>query len=118
MDYVKYGRLVCRYGVELVGWTEPTIGQPGAITSSLALIRLADALRTGNCYWGVLDDDAWDERKEAHLLAIRNGEVAARKKRSDSGSSNILKRKRADLARHGIDEEDSGEGGGDTSDDE
>lgn len=112
MDYTKYERLVCRYGVALVGWTEPTISQPGLITSSLALIRLVDALRTGECYWSLLDTDDWEARKEAHMQAIRNGEVAARKKRKDAGVSHVLKRKRADLARDGIDEESGSESDG------
>ena len=109
MDYVKYECLVCWYGVELSGWTEPTIGQPGAITTSLALIRLADALRMGDCYWMALNDKDWDTRKEAHLQAIHSGKVPLHKKHKDAGLSNILKCKGADKARHGIDGESSDE---------
>ena len=107
MDYVKYECLVCWYGVELSGWTEPTIGQPGAITTSLALIRLADALHMGDCYWMALNDKGWDTCKEAHLQAICSGKFPLRKKRKDAGLSNILKCKGADKARHGIDGESS-----------
>ena len=118
MDYVKYQCLVCRYRVDLTGWTEATIGQPGTISSSLALLRLLDVLHTSECHWVLLDDGDWEARKEAHLQAICDGKVVGHKKHKDAGVSNILKGKRADMIRHGVEESDkeSDEGDGNSTD--
>ncbi|KAF7964970.1 hypothetical protein HWV62_1296 [Athelia sp. TMB] len=88
MNYDSYeDRVVCKWGVELVGWTENMIENPAKLTTLLSLRRLYAALRSGDCYWSILSDEAWTLRKEARSKRISEGKAIARKKRSDAGVS-------------------------------
>jgi len=63
MNYTNYDGLVCKWGTEIVGWTEAEVVNPGHITTMLSLQRLAEAWRKGNCYWLVLTQEAWDAQR-------------------------------------------------------
>ena len=97
-------------GLTWTVWTEATVGQPGTISWSLALLRLFDALCTGECHWVLLDDGDWEGCKEAHLQAVCDSKVVRCKKYKNAGVSNILKHKRADMIKHGVEESDEGDG--------
>jgi hypothetical protein len=60
MNYTAYEGLVCKWGVEIIGWTEVEIVNPGQISTALSLQRLAEAWRSGDCYWSALTQEAWD----------------------------------------------------------
>lgn len=61
MSYINHKKIVCKWGVELVGWTDAKIENPAAITSSLALGRLLGVLHNGNCHWSPLTQESWDD---------------------------------------------------------
>ncbi|KAG1877271.1 hypothetical protein F4604DRAFT_1530985, partial [Suillus subluteus] len=64
MAYANYEALVVEWGVELVGWTESQIVNPGDIQSSVRLKSLVTALQSGVCCWHQLDEDEWETHKE------------------------------------------------------
>jgi hypothetical protein len=96
MQYTNYKALVCRWGVELKGWTEPEINNPGNL-AALSLNRLLNALRTGNCHWSKLTTTAWGERSDAQDVNLLEGNGKKRATCSDKGKSK--KRKRGDKGR-------------------
>lgn len=55
MSYAEHETLACKWGVELIGWTEPEIVNPSKLTTSHALTRLLMALRNEDCHWNALD---------------------------------------------------------------
>lgn len=107
MNYADHERLVCVWGVELIGWTEPKIINPTHITTSHALNRLLQALRNGDCHWVVLEAPEWDARKKARAATIAAGLGQKRAARKDAGQSR--KRQRTDNS----DEEEEHEEGDD-----
>ncbi|KAG1774965.1 hypothetical protein EV702DRAFT_1047287 [Suillus placidus] len=86
MTYTAYEGFVVKWGVELVGWTEGQVTNPGNITSSIALARLHAALKNHDCDWRVLSADEWEVKKDAHQQQISNGDIKQRAMRSDKGS--------------------------------
>jgi hypothetical protein len=88
MSYSNYELLVHNHGIELIGWTEPEICNPGTIQTAISLNRLVSALRNGDCYWAVLTDEAWEAKKKARQDGCTGKK---RKRRSDAG---IPKRKK------------------------
>ncbi|KAG0693659.1 hypothetical protein DFH29DRAFT_769425, partial [Suillus ampliporus] len=52
--YNTYEAFVIKWGVELAGWTEGEVTNPGNITSSIRLAQLHAALKSGDCYWQIL----------------------------------------------------------------
>lgn len=90
MSYTNYSALVARWGVELAGWTEETVVNPGVIQTACALKRLLDALRKGHCYWRVLTKAEWDQKKDDQESA----EPKARKRRRDHGTTKAPRSKR------------------------
>lgn len=111
MNYDSYeDRVVVKWGVEVVGWTEDAIENPAKITTLLGLRRLYGALKTGSCYWSILSDEAWALRKEARYKKIEEGKVKARKRRSDAGVSKKKGGKKSSA--HEVDS-DSGDGSDD-----
>ena len=50
MSYLHYEALVCKWGVELCGWTEEKVVNPGFMQTAGALKRLLDALCKGHCH--------------------------------------------------------------------
>lgn len=83
--YHNHERFIRAWGIELVGWTEGAITNPGEISSSVALRRLHNALKVGLCYWRELTDEELATRKEAHEQRIISGEEQPRATRSDKG---------------------------------
>lgn len=83
MSYANYSGLVVKWGVELAGWTEGIVTNPGNIQVASALKRLLDALRKGHCYWRILTQEEWD------LKTLEKDEVGAksRKRRIDWGTT-------------------------------
>ncbi|KAG2071505.1 hypothetical protein BDR04DRAFT_1016011 [Suillus decipiens] len=57
MAYANYEALVVEWGVELVGWTESQIVNPGDIQSSVHLKSLVTALQSGMCCWHQLNEE-------------------------------------------------------------
>jgi hypothetical protein len=92
MSYTNYKTLVHNYGVELIGWTEVTVCNPGTIQTAASLNRLVYALRNGDCYWAPLSADAWEEVKAARQAEVETGRVKKRKRRSDAGVSKKKKK--------------------------
>jgi hypothetical protein len=90
MSYTNYKTLVHNYSVELIGWTEVTVCNPGTIQTATSLNRLVYALRNSDCYWALLSADAWEEAKAAQQAEVEMGKVKKRKHRSDAG---VLKKK-------------------------
>ncbi|KAG0696303.1 hypothetical protein DFH29DRAFT_769619, partial [Suillus ampliporus] len=62
--YHAYESFVLKWGIELTGWTEAHVINPGDITSSVALGRLHAALKSGDCYWRELTPAEWKSRKD------------------------------------------------------
>ncbi|KAF7984186.1 hypothetical protein HWV62_16878 [Athelia sp. TMB] len=88
MNYDNYeDRIVCQWGVELVGWTEGSIVNPRLITATLALCRLLIAIDTKDCHWTILSPEDLAVRCAQRDERIREGKVKARKRRSDAGMS-------------------------------
>lgn len=87
MSYAGHEMLACKWGVELVGWTESKIENPASITTSIALNRLLLALRNGDCHWSVMTQEVWDARVEALQLQVTMGKGKARAVWKDAGVS-------------------------------
>lgn len=83
MSYSQYEVLVCKWGVELCGWTEDKVANPGLIQTAPALKRLLDALRKGHCYWRELTQGEWEKKIEEREDATPK----SRKRRSDHGTT-------------------------------
>lgn len=83
MSYSNYTGLVVKWGVELAGWTEGIVTNPGNIQTAGALKRLLDALRKGHCYWRVLTQEEWDQK----TLEKDEAGVKLRKRRVDWGTT-------------------------------
>ncbi|KAG2339087.1 hypothetical protein BDR05DRAFT_892302 [Suillus weaverae] len=66
MAYTTYEGFVVKWGVELVGWTEGQVTNPGIITSSITLACHHAALKNHDCDWHVLSADEWEVKKDAH----------------------------------------------------
>ncbi|KAI0323447.1 hypothetical protein GY45DRAFT_1215369, partial [Cubamyces sp. BRFM 1775] len=70
MKWAQYHELVCRYGVALEGWTEggdDAVTNPDKYKTITQLERLHSALHgsSPSCYWVILDDEAWEAKKES-----------------------------------------------------
>jgi hypothetical protein len=87
MNYANYQQLVCTWGIELLGWTEVEVCNPGKLQTALSLNRLLDALRKGDCYWSVLADEEWERKIAARKEQESLGRTRKRKRRSDAGVS-------------------------------
>ena len=66
MSWSHYKVLVCKWGVELCGWTEDQVAHPGLIEAVPALKMLLDALCKGHCYWRKLTEVEWKSKVEEH----------------------------------------------------
>ncbi|KAF7976739.1 hypothetical protein HWV62_5712 [Athelia sp. TMB] len=99
MNYDNYeSRIVCKWGVELIGWTEETIENPAKITTTLGLRRLLVALEKKDCYWCILAPEVLAVRVNEMLKRVEEGKEKTRKKRKDAGVSRkqqLGKRKRS-----------------------
>ena len=84
ISYAGYEKFVCAHGVELVGFTEEKIVNPGDIKTLPGLTRLFTALQSGDCHWRCLDKDEWESRKDARQA---HGGGKTRATRSDKGIS-------------------------------
>ena len=65
-SWSHYKALVCKWGVELCGWTEDQVANPGLIQTVPALKRLLDALHRGHCDWRQLTEVEWKRKVEEH----------------------------------------------------
>lgn len=92
MQYTNYEVLVCKLGVELIGWTEPKIDNPGKLMTALSLNRLLNALQTGDCHWSKLTETAWAERVASRDAKMLAGKGKQRATCSDKGISKKRKR--------------------------
>ncbi|KAG2121454.1 hypothetical protein DEU56DRAFT_718750, partial [Suillus clintonianus] len=70
--YNSYDAFVVKWGVELSGWTEGEVRNPGNITSSVGLARLHAALKNNECYWRELTQDEWEAKKESFEQQVLN----------------------------------------------
>ncbi|TFK59157.1 hypothetical protein BDN72DRAFT_906111 [Pluteus cervinus] len=90
MQYVHFEtRIVHQYGVNIVGWTHPTFGNPSELSSSLEpLKKLYDALVSGECKFVKLSEADVDKRKKEYEAKLASGEVEVteRKQRKDAGT--------------------------------
>ncbi|KAF7975701.1 hypothetical protein HWV62_8647, partial [Athelia sp. TMB] len=109
MNYTDHDTLVCKWGVELVGWTEPAIVNPSKISTAPALSRLVVALCDQHCHWVVLDAESWDTHIEARLRRTAAGQIKSRKQRKDKGTS-----KKRKLSVSDSDEDEETPAGGDS----
>ncbi|KAG1779317.1 hypothetical protein EV702DRAFT_952308, partial [Suillus placidus] len=62
--YNSYESFIAKWGIELTGWTEARVVNPGNITSSVALGRLHAALKSSDCYWHELMPTEWKSQKD------------------------------------------------------
>jgi hypothetical protein len=85
MSYTNYNGLVEKWGIELIGWTEPEIANPSTIQTALGLNRLVNALRRGDCYWAPLTQEAWDKKLEEAAKRLADGKGKKRKQRWSKG---------------------------------
>ncbi|KAG1737379.1 hypothetical protein EDB19DRAFT_1909701 [Suillus lakei] len=83
--YHNHERFVCAWGIELVGWMEGAIINPGEITSSVALRHLHSTIKDSLCYWHELTDDELTTRKEAYEQHVISGGEHPRATHSDKG---------------------------------
>ncbi|KAG2103698.1 uncharacterized protein F5147DRAFT_554864, partial [Suillus discolor] len=70
--YNSYDAFIVKWGVELSGWTEGEVRNPGTITSSIGLAHLHAALKNNECYWRELTPDEWEEKKELFEQQVLN----------------------------------------------
>ncbi|KAL6302237.1 hypothetical protein BKA93DRAFT_827512 [Sparassis latifolia] len=109
MAWAHYEKLVCTYGVELRGWTEPgPVCNPGDFKTIHQLEHLHAALQGDEpiCHWVELDDTMWEARKEARRISILNGTAKQRKSRGGITKSG---RGKGPCSAETIDDEDGGE---------
>ncbi|KAG2352170.1 hypothetical protein BDR07DRAFT_1236960, partial [Suillus spraguei] len=59
VTYNAHESFVLKWGIELTGWTEARVVNPGDITSSVALGCLHTTLKSGDCYWHELTSAEW-----------------------------------------------------------
>ncbi|TFK59018.1 hypothetical protein BDN72DRAFT_732680, partial [Pluteus cervinus] len=89
MEYTNYHeKIVCKYSVELIGWTASTFTNPSELGSSLGpIMDLYNALTSGSCKWVKLTEAELQRRKDEHAAKVGSGEVAqkSRKTRKDAG---------------------------------
>ncbi|KAF7970978.1 hypothetical protein HWV62_22467 [Athelia sp. TMB] len=91
MNYDNYeSKIVCRWGVELIGWTEETVENPAKITTTLGIRRLLVALEKKDCYWSILLPEVLAVRVDEMLKRVEEGKERMRKKRKDAG---VVKKK-------------------------
>ncbi len=85
MEWARHEKLVVAFGVELKGWPEPGgVCNPSKLTSTARLMRLKNALDSGECHWIVLSDEEWTARKEAAAAA-----AAANKGKGRASADNM-----------------------------
>ena len=87
MSYTNYETLVHNYSIEIIGWMEVTVCNPGTIQTAAGLNRLVYALRNSDCYWVPLSADAWEEAKAAQQAKVETGKAKKQKCCSDAGVS-------------------------------
>ena len=115
MKYTNYKVLVCCWGVELIGWTEPKIYKPGKLTTAISLNRLLQALRSGDRHWAKLTELEWAERIALWDAGIADGKGKQRATHSDKSKLKKWKRngeefKSTETVRDSDDEEDDDSG--------
>ncbi|KAG2113287.1 hypothetical protein BD769DRAFT_1673829 [Suillus cothurnatus] len=81
--YNSYDAFIVKWGVELSGWTEGEVRNPGTITSSIGLAHLHAALKNEECYWRELTPDEWEAKKELFEQQVLNGTIKGCTTRSD-----------------------------------
>ncbi|KAI0323189.1 hypothetical protein GY45DRAFT_1376512 [Cubamyces sp. BRFM 1775] len=89
MMWAQYDELGCRYGVVLEGWTESgDVCNPGDFKLILQLECLHAALHMSmpSCYWVILDDAAWEVKKEARRACLLHTSVSASKRKTARGT--------------------------------
>ena len=65
---------MCKYGVELRGWTEPgPIYNPGNFKNTHQAERLELAMKNKTCRWVELSEEEWDTRKKVLEDRVLNG---------------------------------------------
>ncbi|KAL6308621.1 hypothetical protein BKA93DRAFT_746779 [Sparassis latifolia] len=109
MAWAHYEKLVCTYGVELRGWTEPgPVCNPGDFKTIHQLEHLHAALQGDEpiCHWVELDDTTWEARKKARRISILNGTAKQHKSRGGITKSG---RGKGPCSAETIDDEDGGE---------
>lgn len=81
-----YKQIVYRHGVELVGWTEPEMVNPGNLSGD-KLDRLHLAQKEGRCRWVLLSEEEWDIRRKDFEEMKRAGRVTVRgRKKAPTGN--------------------------------
>ncbi|KAF7969149.1 hypothetical protein HWV62_28240 [Athelia sp. TMB] len=99
MNYERYeDRIICEWGVELLGWTEGEIVNPRLISTTLALRRLLIAIERNDCHWTILSPEELAERCEQRDQRIQKGTTKERKKRCDAGVSKKVAGKKRSLS--------------------
>ncbi|KAG1724939.1 uncharacterized protein EDB91DRAFT_1087291 [Suillus paluster] len=84
--YNSYDAFVVKWGIELTGWTEAQVTNPGNITSSVTLSHLHSALKDGDCHWCTLSSSELKSKAEEFKKHLVNGEIKSRATRSDKGT--------------------------------
>ncbi|EIW62712.1 uncharacterized protein TRAVEDRAFT_43050 [Trametes versicolor FP-101664 SS1] len=82
MVWARYERdIVCKYGVELIGWTEPPpIRTNPSDFKQIEQLERAHAALHGEhrpCRWIALSDAEWEKRKEATRVQLLNNKKAS-----------------------------------------
>ncbi|PCH43996.1 hypothetical protein WOLCODRAFT_141380 [Wolfiporia cocos MD-104 SS10] len=96
MNYKNYEKdIVCRYSIELIGWTHKKWANPSDLSTSLPpLQKLLDALKSGECRFIRLSAAALLERKKEYARKLDAGEITSWKKRKDTGKKRDCTRKK------------------------
>ncbi|KAG0705261.1 hypothetical protein DFH29DRAFT_873274 [Suillus ampliporus] len=77
MAYAAYEGFIIKWGVELAGWTERQVTNPGNIMSSIALARLHAAQEPA---------DEWQAKIDAYQQWISKGDIKQHATRLDNGT--------------------------------
>jgi hypothetical protein len=84
MNYENYElKIVEEHGLELIGWPQGRVRNPGKVGGRTSVTRLLAALRDKSCRWVKLDPAALDARiARNHTLAARGESVYKPRKKA------------------------------------
>jgi hypothetical protein len=109
MNYRNYeGKIIEKYGVELIGWSSSKSGicNPATLGGRQQLEILLVALESGQCHWVVLTEDELEERKRRNRTREEHGEQVYRPHKSPKNHSNPKGAKSAETIEDGEDDKE------------
>jgi hypothetical protein len=76
MNYDNYEfKIVEEHGVELRGWPEGAVRNPGKLGGRMKVMRLLTMLVDGSCRWVALSEHKLEERISSNQQKVARGEI-------------------------------------------